>query len=108
MQAFIAPSDLRTTVPSSREAVTLATSATATSAASGLGRGLDAPRCLVAGAVGAAALASRGRRRPCRHAEGEQVVTPWEVEAGEGGVDYVTWRVFCRSGVCDCLCFQSE
>jgi len=84
MQAFIAPSDLRPVL--GREAVTSAT--LATSAASGLGRGLDAPRCLVAGAVGAAALASRGRRRPCRHAEGEQVVTPWEVEAGEDGVDY--------------------
>ena len=104
MQAFIAPSDLRPAVLG-REAVTSATSAT--SAASGLGRGLDAPRCLVAGAVGAAALAARGRRRPCRHAEGEQVVTPWEVEAGEDGVDYVTWRAFWCSSVCD-LCFQFE
>ncbi|CAL1155879.1 unnamed protein product [Cladocopium goreaui] len=33
--------------------------------------------------------AARGRcSRSCRRAEGEQVVTPWEVEAGDDGVDY--------------------
>jgi hypothetical protein len=38
--------------------------------------------------------AARGRcSRSCRRAEGEQVVTPWEVEAGDDGVDYVPWKM---------------
>lgn len=42
----------------------------------------------------AARCAARGRcSRSCRRAEGEQVVTPWEVEAGDDGVDYVPWKM---------------
>ncbi|CAK9031133.1 Tryptophan--tRNA ligase [Durusdinium trenchii] len=45
-----------------------------------------------AGALSAAGVffsaLSRRRKLAARRAEGEQVVTPWEVEAGEDGVDY--------------------